>query len=219
MSVGTTVVSWRPRSGTSRTACRRRWGRPPQLVQLVEGGAVGGAVTGDGKGLAGPRQRCQRVVDGAVAEQRRCLVGIEPLRPPTPCWTRRSSPMRGIRRRPIGSPVLRPRPKRTARRRTHLRRRRVRARVEVAADDARREGGTLLAIRRVESRLLHLGVGRRPEGVGEHEPAGDQEQVADEPQPARPPAVLATGRRPLGRGVVWSIYGWYSRQRRGATPC
>ena len=69
-------------------------------------------------------------------------------------------------------------------------------RVDVGVDvlDERRRLG---AVRGVEPRLLHLGVGRGPERVGQHEASGDQQQVAEKAQPAGPHA--ASRQLPRGR--------------------
>ena len=68
----------------------------------------------------------------------------------------------------------------------------------------------------VESRLLDLGVRRRPEGIGEHEAADDEQQVAGEPQPARPRRRVCDRRGGFSTvESVWSIHGWYPRQSAG----
>ena len=48
-----------------------------QLVELVEGRPVRGAVAGDGEGLAGPRQRRHGVVDRAAVQEGAVAVGVQ----------------------------------------------------------------------------------------------------------------------------------------------
>ncbi len=59
----------------------------------------------------------------------------------------------------------------------------VRTRVDVGGD-VLHERDALFPVGGVEPRLLHLRVGGRPEGIGEHQTTDDQEEVTGEAQPA-----------------------------------
>ena len=107
----------------------------------------------------------------------------------------------------------------------------MRACVDIGIDVLDERGG-LLAVRGVQAGLLHLRVRRRPEGVGEHDAAGDQQQIAEKAKPRGPraPAPWCGGRRrrtgvarvhsgmvPAAREGRHNVLDWRTPTRRHST--
>ena len=171
-------------------------------------------MAGDGEGLADPRQRRDRVVHRAAAQQRPVAVGVEAqpsadalLDEAVEVDARDAQAADGVARLEA-APVAHGQPAHEL-----LVRDVVRSRVSTLALMSCDERGALLAVGGVEPGLLDLRVGRRPERVGEHEAADDQQQVADEAEPA----ATAPRRGGAAAGVSdWRRSGPFRDGTRGA---
>src|SRR5665648_858436 len=175
-----------------------------QPVELVEGRAVGRAVAGDGERLAGSGQGREAVVHRAVAEQGVVGVGVEARGAAGALLHKAIEADEGDPQAPDRVARLQTAPVEHGQAAHDLRRGEVaRARAGVGRRH-RRESSAVVAVGRIQPGLLHLGVPGRPERVGEHEPAGDQQDVGQQAHPA-----AAAGRSrgswpglPLGRGLA-----------------